>query len=76
MEITVITIEGKDAMLKVCAEREEGSLNNKALVTLAACSAALRLGMRIEYCSDTPDAQKRVCPHSRGWSTWRLPLRF
>lgn len=56
MEITVITIEGKDAMLKICAEREEGSLNNKALFTLAACSAALRLGMRIEYCSDTPDA--------------------
>ena len=76
MEITVITIEGKDAMLKVCAEREEGSLNNKALFTLAACSAALRLGMRIEYCSDTLDAQKRVYSHSRGWSTWRLPLRF
>ena len=59
--------------------RREGrfpSLNNKALFTLAACSAALRLGMRIEYCSDTPDAQKRVCSHSRGWSTWRLPLRF
>ena len=39
--------------------RREGrfpSLNNKALFTLAACSAALRLGMRFEHCSDTPDA--------------------
>ena len=37
--------------------RREGrfpSLNNKALFTLAACSAALRLGF--EHCSDTPDA--------------------
>lgn len=55
MEIIVIIIEGKDVMLKVCVEREEGSLNNKVLFILVVCFVVLCLGICIEYCLDILD---------------------